>query len=55
MEKLKNQKQSIIELFDQKEMDFIVKKSLVQLKTLNVLVENINVLDIKISFVIVVE
>ena len=42
MEKLKNQKQLILERFDQKKMVFSVQGFLVLQKIMNVYVENIN-------------
>jgi hypothetical protein len=41
----------IIELKDQKDEDYFVNKSLVLEKIMNVLVENIKELDIKVLFV----
>ena len=43
MVKLKNQRRLIIELLDLKKMVYSVLRSLVQLKIMNVYVENINV------------
>ena len=51
---VKNQKQLTIVLFVQNVMVCSVKKSLEQLKIMNVLVENIKEFVIKILFVIVV-